>query len=643
MQTETHFEDIQSRIIDKLHSAEENIRVAVAWFTDKEIIKQLEEISLRGVKIEIIIADNEHNRGVDFTSLTDKGVVVHFYPTKGYGVMHHKFCIIDEKFLINGSYNWTVNARTNNGENIQISSDQESIEKFKVEFNELKLRALGLSRANAEVKVEKPQTEIEKKTIEIEEDFAEEWNIYLNSKVSNYDKSLLEKTGKIAAENTHGNPDVIPNKMNKIYQSIVEDTEVDKKEIERLRVRLENKIDNYQNIHQQEAEEKKATIGLSTEAQRRTLTLRIQNSEELINKLNNNKNNFHHNKIPDSETKIPQFEKEIEDAKLDLTPPPLRRRVWLEAGILTLLTGYLFLFYSSIIYTILYGREDAMNFMANYGKLPEMEIFNSEALSLAMERGWSTVIFISFFTILPIVFGFLFHGIKKKWIFRYSYLLAAIILDGLLAYLIAKNVYLIDYQAGMESEIWEWQKVFNMARFWIVLVLGAVPYLAWGALFEHINSQLDNKSRSVHYFRIKKRIEILKEKIENEKLKIEQYKQEVTDIDNQIIAEESNILQCNTDINHLEYEQKMKYDQISQDLNLLQQKLGNQRDKILTYLDSDQVPVSKNIFKERVTTFMSGWEDWLYSYYNNELADKKFTEAQNEVENWTNQTFKNAK
>ena len=643
MQTETYFEDIQSTIITKLHSAQKNIRVAVAWFTDKEIIEQLEEISDRGVQVEIIISDNEINRNVDFSSLENRGIMIHYFPVRGYGTMHHKFCVIDDQLVITGSYNWTVNAKSNNGENIHIVTDANSINQYIEKFKELKKQAMGLPIEKKEEDQEEKVSEIEKKTSEIEEDFEEEWNIYLNSKVSNYDKVQLEKDGKIAAENTHGNPDVIPNKMSRIYQSIVEDTEVDKKEIEKLRVRLESKIDNYQTTHLQESEEKKATVGLNIEAQRKTLTLRIQNSEEQIKKLSNNKNNILENKIPDNENKIPEYEKEIEEARLDLTPPPLRRRVWLEGGILLLLTGYLFLFYSSIIYTILYGREDAMNYMANYGKLPEMEIFNSEALTQALERGLPTVIFISIFTILPVVFGFLFHGIKKKWIIRYSYLLAAIILDGLLAYLIAKNVYLIDYQAGMESEPWKWDMVFNIARFWIVLVLGAVPYLAWGALFEHINSQLDNKSRNVQHFRIKKQIEILKEKIDQVKLRIEEFKQEITDLENQIISEESNILQCKTDINHLEYEQKMKLDKIGQDLNILQQKLGNQRDKILAYLDSDQIPVSKSIFKERVTTFMSGWEDWLYSYYNNELADSKFAEAQNEVEEWTNQMFKNAK
>ncbi|MBO2546006.1 DUF1669 domain-containing protein [Salegentibacter sp. BDJ18] len=642
MQNATYFDDISTTIIEKLHSAEKNIRIAVAWFTDKEIIAQLEEIALRNVTIEIIVGDNDINRNVDFSNLISRGVDVLYFPVKGYGIMHHKFCVIDEKLVINGSYNWTLNAKTNNGENIQTVTDSKSIEQFIEKFKELKNQTLGNPIENG-LEVEKPKTEIERKTIEIEEDFEEEWNIYLNSKVSNYDRDDLEKQGHVAAENTHGNPEVIPNKMNRIYQSVVEDTEVDKKEIERLRGRLENKIDNYHSLHLQEAEEKRATIGLDTEAQRKNLNLRIQNSEEQIKKLNNNKNNIKENNIPDSENKIPGYEKEIEESRLDLTPPPLRRRVWLESGLLVVLTGYLFLFYSSIIYTILYGREDAMEYMNVYGKLPEMEIFNSEAISLALGRGWSTVLFISIFTVLPVVFGFLFHTIKKKWIARYSYLIAAILLDGLLAYLIAKNVYLIDYQAGLETEPWQWDMVFSIARFWIVLVLGAVPYLAWGALYEHINEQFDGKSRNVLHLKIKKKIEILKEKIEKIKVQIEDYKQEINTLENRIIEEESNILQCKTNINHLEYEQKVKFDKVGQDLNLLQQKLDNQRDKIMTYLDRDQIPVSKSIFKERVTIFMAGWEDWLYSFYNIEIADKKFTEAQTQVENWTNQTFKTAR
>ena len=639
MEAETYFEGIQSRIIEKLHQADENIRVAVAWFTDKEIIEQLEEIALRGVNVEIIISDNEINQNVDFSSLTDRGINILYYPLKGYGSMHHKFCIIDEKLVITGSYNWTVNAKSNNGENIHVVTDKESIKKYIDKFNRLKNDVMGIP--NPEIEEEDTKSEIERKTEEIEEDFEEEWNIYLNSNVSNYDKERLLEQGKSSAANTSGNSEVIPNKMSMIFQTLKEDTEIDKKEVEKLKGRLENKIDNYQNINRQEASEKKSTVELNTEAQRKTLNQQIQNAEENIEVFTNNKNNIQENKIPSLENKIPVLENEIEEAKLEITRPPLRRRVWLEGILLIFLSVYLYIFYSSIIYTILYGREDALEYMNVYGKLPEMEIFNSEALGLAIDKGIVTFLFISFFTILPFVFGFLFHSIKKKWFARWAYLIAALILDGLLAYLICKNVYHIDYQASREVELWEPIKVFSIARFWIVLVLGAVPYLAWGALYEHITDQFDAVSRSVNHHKTKHRIKTLKNSIQDIKEKIDSLADETNNIENEIVNEKSRIQQLQTEINHLEYEEKLKVDRIDQELNLIQQKLDNQKHKILTYLDKDQIPVTRSIFKERVNTFMNGWEQWLYSFYNTALADKKFYEAQQQVENWTNQNFKN--
>lgn len=641
MEAETYFDNIQSEIIEKLQQANESIRVAVAWFTDKEIIAELEEIALKGVNIEIIISDNDINRNVDFQRLTDRGINILYYPVKGYGSMHHKFCIVDEELVITGSYNWTVNAKSNNGENIHVVTDADSIRKYINKFQRLKNDVLGIP--NPEIEEEsQTQSEIERKTNKIEEDFEEEWDIYLNSNVVKYDKDLLLNQGKSSAENTHGNSEVIPNKMSMIYQSIVEDTEVDKKEIEKLKGRLENKIDNYQNIHSQEASDKKSTIVLSTEAQRQTLNQQIQNAEENIQKHSNNKKNIQENKIPSLESKIPVLKNEIEDAKLEITPPPLRRRVWIEVLLLLFLSTYLFIFYSSIIYTILFGREDAKEFMNINGTMPDMEIFNSQAIQLALDKGIVTFLFISFFTVLPFVFGFLFHNIKDKKLTRWAYLLAAVLLDGLIAYLIAKNVYSIDYQAGREIEIWEPIKVFSIARFWIVLVLGAVPYLAWGALYEHITKQFDDVSRSVNHHRTKYRIQTLNSNIKDILDLIEKLVDDTNNIENEIVISKSNIQQHRTEINHLEYEEKLRVDSINQELNLIQHKLDNQKHKILTYLDKDQIPVSRNIFKERVNTFMVGWEQWLYSFYNSELADKKFYEAQIQVEKWTNQKFKNA-
>ena len=52
--------------------------------------------------------------------------------------MHNKFCIIDGKKLITGSYNWTYAAEYNNKENIIISDDISLCNEFSFHFKSLK-------------------------------------------------------------------------------------------------------------------------------------------------------------------------------------------------------------------------------------------------------------------------------------------------------------------------------------------------------------------------------------------------------------------------------------------------------------------------------------------------------------------------
>ena len=44
--------------------------------------------------------------------------------------MHHKFIIVDDELLLNGSFNWTVTAVKSNNENIVATSDPDLIQSF---------------------------------------------------------------------------------------------------------------------------------------------------------------------------------------------------------------------------------------------------------------------------------------------------------------------------------------------------------------------------------------------------------------------------------------------------------------------------------------------------------------------------------
>ena len=118
MQATVFFKDIRNEIIGNLKKANNEIKVAVAWLTDEDIIRTLTQKKEEGVNVEIVISDSIEN----FKSTTkfkdylrNNGKL--FISTKSF--LHHKFCIIDDNVLINGSYNWSYAARWNE-ENIIV-------------------------------------------------------------------------------------------------------------------------------------------------------------------------------------------------------------------------------------------------------------------------------------------------------------------------------------------------------------------------------------------------------------------------------------------------------------------------------------------------------------------------------------------
>lgn len=54
------------------------------------------------------------------------------------GIMHDKFCIIDNQVVITGSYNWSDNAEFRNEENIAVLENAKLATEYSVKFRELK-------------------------------------------------------------------------------------------------------------------------------------------------------------------------------------------------------------------------------------------------------------------------------------------------------------------------------------------------------------------------------------------------------------------------------------------------------------------------------------------------------------------------
>jgi hypothetical protein len=138
IEIQASFENIQRDILEQLNQALFTIWVSVAWFTDRLLFEKLKEKAAQGVNVQVIINNDDINRrtGFDFETYFET------YRVDGFGayqdnILHDKFCVIDLKTTINGSYNWTNRAMYNQ-ENINIIHSHTTAETYAKRFIENK-------------------------------------------------------------------------------------------------------------------------------------------------------------------------------------------------------------------------------------------------------------------------------------------------------------------------------------------------------------------------------------------------------------------------------------------------------------------------------------------------------------------------
>lgn len=152
------FKNIRKELLNEIDKAQSQIKVAVAWFTNQDLFEKLCKKVLEGVNVELIVIDDYINNGdwgLDFQQFINNGGKLYY--GKEENPMHHKFCIIDNSVMFNGSYNWTYYAESRNVENIiKFTNNVQLNEQFTSEFNRLK-QTLTI----AKVAIKREMTEME--------------------------------------------------------------------------------------------------------------------------------------------------------------------------------------------------------------------------------------------------------------------------------------------------------------------------------------------------------------------------------------------------------------------------------------------------------------------------------------------------
>lgn len=107
------------RLID---GAASDICVCMYEFNNPTIAKSLANAARRGVSCQLIIdhALTPRERAI-IPQLHAAGVRV--WIDAAHQIMHHKFCVIDQKTTLTGSMNWTTQAEDDHAENVVIIVD----------------------------------------------------------------------------------------------------------------------------------------------------------------------------------------------------------------------------------------------------------------------------------------------------------------------------------------------------------------------------------------------------------------------------------------------------------------------------------------------------------------------------------------
>lgn len=102
------------KLVTYLSKAQKSLKICVFNITNDRLANTIFDAHKRGVNVRVI-SDDEcmENQGSDVHWLANQGVPVRTDDNAQFH-MHNKFAVVDDTFLITGSFNWTVQAGKSN-------------------------------------------------------------------------------------------------------------------------------------------------------------------------------------------------------------------------------------------------------------------------------------------------------------------------------------------------------------------------------------------------------------------------------------------------------------------------------------------------------------------------------------------------
>lgn len=628
----TNGPEIKKRIISEIKRANQNIYIAMAYFTDKDIANELINSFNNNTNIEVILSSSNENEDIK-KILSEKGIAVHAFETGDTrGMMHHKFCLIDNKISITGSYNYTYNASSNNIENIQVSDDSYIYRQYLAEFERLKYNIENKINVNINTTNPIKQVISEKnapQSMNQQESFSQQLSnlVYTTAKI---DTENYKNEGYQDSKNSSGHVQVFATKYRQIKGKIAsfatDDTinsvksiikqnvdaayESKKDELDHNKI---NEITSVQSKYEIELRQIKSNI---TELKEKKFTLEAgneQTGEQGLLQINN---------------KISQNISEKESLESSfLIQPFWSAGTVVKLMALSVLTFFLCVFFASAFYKVFFESNEIQRLAQAGVELPVPQILDANAI-IKTYTTYGTLygIVASLFFLIPVLLSNLkLMGSTNKWVNTILFWIGILVFDITVAVIVAMNIEEIKcLRKGIESNMQMWE-VVKQGEFWLIFVFGMLPLIITHYVLNAIvsnykksqkiyidkekNAKIKSIDKSLHELNLQK--EVIFKKIEgiNDDLKIK-----------------------NTEFERIEREINIEQNKVKDTYMLIYKNIKAIYDDYIALITSGRIFTDEIL--ERVTAaYTSGYIDYLSELYAPQVVTSRIKEIHDLISN----------
>lgn len=640
--------EIFARIVKELEGADFEILIASAWFTDDELFEIIKGKASQNVRIELIIADNQENLKLDFDELVSLGASVTKIKNVGYGIMNQKFCVIDKRIALHGSYNWSVNARKNNHESIIVTNHKQTVANLIANFNDINQKAAqqrGIPLNDIPSEPLKVETKAESHSARDHaiSEFTKVLDSMIAAEIGNFDRTFLRSQGYDRSKFNNGDHQVLTKSLDTVYSVFINDIDVVEDKKKRLRTKIEE-----QEVKSINAFEESLNLQLQTaEVEAENETLNANN--QLINlKAETEKNrqeiqNLKDGKVTLLEKSIAEIKDRIRNAQRDFVTPKFKWYEFIPVLFANIcLITYLFIFYSSACYILLFAIDDAKAAKeAGLDAIP-MEIFNPKALSLTFSKGGSGIIFILLFVSIPLFCALIKLFTKKQWLIISMFVIGILFVDTAIAYKVSAAIYQMKYDGGYLTETWQITMAFKDPNFYLVFLLGGFGLLMLKFAFEKLMLIFDERNPDIATIKNDLLIKQMHEDLKQEEEKVLIVKGEIFLIEGKNIGLEAQYKIIETKLISIPNRLNLLREIKKTDLITGKQNITDISTIYKSHVENDNLPISIDSLNDRINIFLEGWNDYLHEEYAITKATEKSREAFDTVVNWQNEKVRSS-